>query len=134
MMFAVTRADDKSKLDPEKLIGTWSYVSGERNGEKSDVDRLKKGSVTVTKETFTLKSEEATFVMKYTLDTKKSPCAIEIEISEGPQGQGSKSKGIIELNGDEMKLCYVAMEGDAPKEFAAKKDSGHHYFVLKRKK
>ncbi len=57
-----------------------------------------------------------------------------MEITEGPAGQGSKSHGIIELKGDGLKLCYPAMGGKAPTEFAAKKDSGLHYFVLNRKK
>jgi uncharacterized protein (TIGR03067 family) len=118
----------------EKLIGTWTYVSGEKNGDKVNAEGLKKASVVITKDTITLKDEEADYVIKYQLDTKKKPWAIAMEITAGPSGQGSKADGIIELKGDELKLCYPAMSGKAPSEFAAKKDSGNHYFVLKRKK
>jgi uncharacterized protein (TIGR03067 family) len=72
--------------------------------------------------------------MKYTLDTKKSPCRISIEIVKGPQGEGAKTEGIIAVKGDELKLCYPAMGGEAPKEFVSKEDSKLHLFVLKRKK
>jgi uncharacterized protein (TIGR03067 family) len=128
-------ADDKDKeLDPAKLVGTWAYVSGERDGQKVPEDNLKKGTVEITKETITLKSDEASYVIKYTLDTKKSPCRISLEITKGPMGEGAKAEGIIALNGDELKLCYQPMGGDAPKEFSAKEKSGMHLFVLKRKK
>src|SRR5262249_26445816 len=53
--------NDKDKLDPEKLVGTYTYVSGERNGEKVPEDNLKKGTVVITKDTITLKGDE-TFV------------------------------------------------------------------------
>ena len=125
--------NDKDKLDPEKLVGTYTYVSGERNGDKVPEDNLKKGTVVITKDTITLKVDE-TFVIKYKLDAKKTPATVELEITEGPQGVGAKSTGIIAMKGEEVKLCYPAMGGETPKEFAAKKDSGNHYFVLKKKK
>jgi uncharacterized protein (TIGR03067 family) len=124
---------DKDKLDPEKLLGTYTFVSGERDGNKVPEDNLKKGTVIIAKDTITLKAEE-TFVIKYKLDAKKTPATLQMEITEGPQGVGAKTGGIISQKGDEVKLCYAAMGGEAPKEFASKKDSGHHYFVLKKKK
>jgi uncharacterized protein (TIGR03067 family) len=138
LVLSVAAADDKGKdegkIDPAKLVGTWTFVSGERDGEKVPEDRLKKASVEISKDAFTLKGEDATFVMKYTLDTKKTPATIEIEIVKGPQGEGAKTEGIIALKGDELKLCYPPMGGEAPKGFDAKKGSNLHLFVLKRKK
>jgi uncharacterized protein (TIGR03067 family) len=125
---------DEAKFDPAKLVGTWSYVSGELDGKKKTADDLKGGTVEITKETITLKSAEATFVIKYTLDTKKSPVQISMEITKGPQGEGSKAVGIIELKDDELKICYPPMGGEAPKEFSAKEGSKLHLFVLKKKK
>ena len=127
-------AKDKDKFDPTKLVGTYTYVSGERDGKKVDPDNLKKGTVEITKETITLKSDQGNFVIKYKLDAKKNPASLEMEITEGPQGVGVKTGGIIALKGDELKLCYAAMGGDPPKEFTAKEGSGNHYFVLKKKK
>ena len=125
---------EKAKMDPEKLVGTWTFVSGVKNGQKLDAEGLKKQSVTITKETLTMKSEMGDFVFKYKLDSKKSPCQVDLEITEGPVGQGSKTTGIIELKGEELKLCYAAMGGETPKEFASKEDSGNNYFVMKKKK
>jgi uncharacterized protein (TIGR03067 family) len=124
----------KGKLDPAKLIGSWSYVSGEKDGKKLSADDLKKGYVEITKESIKLKSDEAEFVLNYQLDAAKKPARISLEIIKGPQGEGAKADGIIALKGENLLLCYPAMGGDAPKEFAAKEGSGLHFFVLKRKK
>jgi uncharacterized protein (TIGR03067 family) len=126
-------ADDKGKLDPAKLVGTWNYVSGEKDGKKIPADDLKTGTVEISKENLTLKSPDGKFVIKYKLDAAKSPARIDMEITEGPQGQGSKSEGIVALDGDQLKICYPAMGGAAPKDFTTKEGSGLHLFVLKKK-
>jgi len=127
-------ADKDDKFDPAKMVGTWSYVSGEEDGKKKTADDLKGGTVEITKDTISLKSADATYVIKYTLDTKKTPVRISMEITKGPQGEGSKAEGIIELKDKELKLCYAPMGGEAPKEFNAKEGSKFHLFVLKPKK
>jgi uncharacterized protein (TIGR03067 family) len=139
LLLTPLRAEDKkdkddAKFDAAKLVGTWTYVSGEEDGKKAPPENLKKGTVEITKETITLKNEDATYVIKYTLDEKKSPVQIAMEITKGPQGEGAKSTGIIELKGDDLKICYPPMGGDTPKEFSAKDGSKLHLFVLKRKK
>jgi uncharacterized protein (TIGR03067 family) len=120
------------KFDAAKLVGTWKYVSGETNGQKVPEDHLKDSSVVITKDTITLKGQD-TFVIAYTLDAKKSPVAVSMKITDGPVGKDSTAEGILELNGDDLKICY-APEGEAPKKFEAKDGSKHHLFVLKRAK
>jgi uncharacterized protein (TIGR03067 family) len=133
-LVSTAAAEDKDKLDPAKLVGTWTYVSGEKDGKKVSADDLNKGTVEISKETITLKAPDGKFVMKYKLDLTKSPVRIDLEITEGPQGQGSKAEGIIALDKGQLKLCYPAMGGDTPKDFATKEGSGLHLFVLKPKK
>jgi uncharacterized protein (TIGR03067 family) len=134
LLFTPVAAEEKAKLDPEKLVGTWAYVSGEKDGKKVAEDELKKGEVEISKENIILKAPDGKFVIKYELDTSKTPCRIKLEIKEGPQGQGSKAEGIIAVDGDVLKLCYPPMGGDVPKEFSGKEGSRQHLFVLKRKK
>ena len=130
---SIRAADDKDKFDAGKIVGTWTYVSGEKNGAKVDADSLKGGTVKITKETITLESPQGKFVIKYTLDTKTSPVSLAMEMTESPFGAGAMSKGIIEVKGDELKLCY-ATEGDAPKKFETKEGSNSNLFVLKKSK
>jgi uncharacterized protein (TIGR03067 family) len=124
----------KGKLDPAKMTGTWVYVSGEKDGKKIPADDLKKGYVEITKDTIKLKSPDGEFVLKYELDPAKKPARIKMEIVKGPQGEGAKTDGIIALKGENLVMCYPAMGGAAPKEFATKEGSGLHLFELKRKK
>jgi uncharacterized protein (TIGR03067 family) len=121
-----------AKLDPAKLVGKWQYVSGVKNGEKIAEDNLKE-PVIITKDKITLKGKEL-FVFKYEIDAAKKPAAIELEMLESPFGAGAKAAGIIELKGDELRLCYAAMGGAAPKTFESKEGSQAHLFVLKRAK
>jgi uncharacterized protein (TIGR03067 family) len=129
-----TRADEPAKngkFDPAKMAGTWSYVSAEKDGVKSDPTSLK-DKVTITKESITLGEGENKFVFKFAIDGKKDPVRISLEGTEG-LGKGSKAEGIIELTGDQLKLCY-APSGDAPKKFESKEGSGHRLVILKRAK
>jgi uncharacterized protein (TIGR03067 family) len=140
MQLAAARAGadgDKGKgdkFDPAKLVGSWKYVSGVKNGEKVKEEHFKNQTVTITKDMITLKAPDATFVMKYQLDTKKSPVGIKMEITQSPFGAGAKAAGIIEVNGDDLRICYAPLEGDAPKTFEAKEGSKYHLFTLKRAK
>src|SRR5262245_36014011 len=83
------RADEK-KFDADKLVGTWTYASGEKNGEKLDADHFKGQSVVITKDTITLKSD-MTFVLKYELDAKKSPVTAKLEMRDGQIGKDDKA-------------------------------------------
>ncbi|MCI0639658.1 MAG: TIGR03067 domain-containing protein [Gemmataceae bacterium] len=124
---------DKKQLDPGKLVGKWKYVSGEKDGAKVDIVNYKDDVVTITKDTITLKGKE-TFVMKMELDAKKSPATVKLTMTESPFGPGAISNGIIELSGDDLKICYAHSDADAPKEFKTKEGGKQHLFVLKRAK
>jgi len=129
-------ADEKkdAKFDATKLVGKWDFVSGQKPGEKLEADRLKDQSVEFTKDTLTLKGPAGTFVMKYKVDATKSPAAISLEITDGPAGAGSKSEGIIEIDGDKLKLCYADPGEPAPKSFEVKEKDKARSFVLKKAK
>lgn len=125
--------DKNAKFDAGKLIGKWSYVSGVKDGTKVDPENLQKQMVEFTKDKVTLTSD-AKFVMKYDLDTSKKPVSIKLEMLESPFGAGAKAAGVIEVKGDQIRICYNPGEGDAPKTFDAKEGSKVHLFVLKRAK
>jgi uncharacterized protein (TIGR03067 family) len=138
MVYPLAGADYNKKgkddrFDAAKMAGAWTYESSEKNGEKLDKDHFKDSKVVVTKETITLEGPQGKFVIKYTVDPKKNPVALSMTMTESPFGAGAMAQGIVELKGDELKICYAA-EGEAPKKFEAKEGSNHHLFVLKRSK
>jgi uncharacterized protein (TIGR03067 family) len=136
VLFAPVRAEEKEKkFDPEKLVGKWEFVSGEKEGTEVKGDGLK-GKVEITKDTLTIKGGEEgkdVFPMNYTLDTKKDPITIVLKGTDGPV-KDQTVKGIIELDGDKLKLCYALPDEDFPKGFKTKEGSKTHSFVLKRVK
>ena len=130
---AIGRSDEKAKFDPAKLVGTWKFVSGEKEGVKSAEEALK-GKVEITKDGIKIiASEDMVFVMKYKLDTDAKPIGITIEGTEGPV-KDQTVKGIIELEGDTLKLAYGLPGEPAPKEFKTKEGSKSNSFVMKREK
>ena len=133
------RGDDApaagAKLDPAKLVGEWTYVSGKNNGADVEKDRLT-GKVKFTKDTITLASGMGQdFVIGYKVDASKSPATIDMDIKDGPIKEG-KAEGIIELKGDDLKFCYAPTfaGGKRPTKFESTADSQAFYFVLKRAK
>jgi uncharacterized protein (TIGR03067 family) len=123
-------ADKDDKFDAAKMFGTWTYVSVEKNGQKADNDNIKEGKVKIDKDNITLEGSSGTFVLKYKLDTTKNPVTIDLKITEG-DGEGSTAKGIIEVKGDELKLCYSTSD-ETPKKFESKEGSEHRLVILKR--
>ena len=131
---AQDKKDEKKAdgFDVKKLEGTWSFVSGSKAGTKSD-DKQKKTEFTVKGDEMTMSTEEGKFVFKMTVvDAKKNPAEVDFEITDGPIGKGSTTKGIVSLDGEELKICYPDMGmGDRPTKFDGDKCN---LFVLKKKK
>jgi uncharacterized protein (TIGR03067 family) len=132
----ITAADDKKdekKPDAELLVGTWKVTDGKKAGAAVG-DDAKKGNYVFTKDTIKImEGDKALFVMKYTLDPKKSPVEIDMEITEAPvaEAKGSKAKGIVEVKGDDLKIAYYPMGDERPKKFD---DEKAFSFVLKKQK
>lgn len=125
-------AADKKEGEPSKLEGKWKITAGWKFGNKSTEENLA-ADVTITKDTITIKGGDMTHVMTYKVDTKAKPIAITLTGKDGPS-KDFVSEGIIELNGDELKLCYAMPKEDRPKKFESPKDSKILYFTLKRAK
>ena len=132
---AVSAEDKKpAEFDAKALVGSWSFTAGTRAGEKVDADKLK-DMAEYTADKITMKTADATFVFKYTVDAKASPVAVELEILEPDGFKGAKAKGIVELDGDTLKLAYnPTPDGDRPKDYTSTKDNGNHVYMMKKAK
>lgn len=133
----LAHADDKPKSAPKttfdaaKMLGDWTYVSGEKSGEKLPKDRLQ-GTVKITKDKLTIPSgTDKPFIMAYKLDTKNNPVTIDMEIKDGPIAEG-KAKGIVAVDGDTLKIAYHPTGGARPMKFESTKENDAFFFVLKR--
>ncbi len=123
----------KSKpFDAAAMQGTWSYVSGIKAGEEVPVERLI-GDVVITGKDFTLPAgPDETFVMSYTIAGEGNPASIDLEIETGPAPEG-KAVGLIQIDGDQLTLCYDPAGENRPAKLEATAENGCFLFMLKRK-
>src|SRR5262245_33155672 len=100
-------ADDKADIEKElkKLQGSWTIESSETGGQKIPADDLKGFIVTFEGDRHTLKKgEKVVQVGTQKLDPSKSPKAIDVTMTEGPN-KGAVMLGIYEIDGDTLKAC-----------------------------
>ena len=119
------------KKDEARIQGTWSVVSGEKEGKK-----VPKGEVNDFKVTFGAggklmathdgKDVEGT----YQLDPAKKPRQIDVTID----GRDGVFKGIYTLQKDTLKLCLAHPPEERPTEFATQEGVRSILLVLKRDK
>ncbi len=111
----------------QELQGKWVVKSFEYNG--SEVERLKNAirEFKDGKYSLTPKTGEA-IEGAVTLDTSQSPKAIDLDVN------GRIIKGIYELDGDTLTLCYNLASDERPSEFASKPDTGLIKIVHAREK
>jgi uncharacterized protein (TIGR03067 family) len=135
--FLVAADDAKDKAAKEELKkfdGTWTGVSATVNGEEVPAEELKKIHVTVEAGQYTVKLEDNVVEKgNFTIDPGKKPKQMDIKATEG-QNQGKTFHGIYQLEGDDMKVCFVESDKDRPTDFTADKDSGRVLHVYKRAK
>jgi uncharacterized protein (TIGR03067 family) len=132
---ALLVADEPAKpgaLDPAKLVGTWEMASAEKGGEAKGEADLQGQSLVIAEKTMTFKTPFGEFVMDYTLDAAATPAKVALTMTASPFGAGAKSRGIIEVKEDTLRLCYSPEDGDPPTEFKA--DAGARLIVTKRAK
>src|SRR4051794_12176097 len=93
------KADSASK---DKLKGTWSVVSAERNGEKAPDEKIKNVKVIFRAERVLVTDGNRDDQAEYKLDTSKKPNAIDFM----PVKEKKVVLGIYEVDGDTLKVCY----------------------------
>jgi len=125
----LTAADRDEKKAP--LMGVYDIVSGEMDGKPIPAEEIRGSKTTITADaiTSTDKDRKEFFACSYKLDTKTKPWVISM-VSTSPKKE--KSEGIVQLDGETLKLCYAMPGVQRPTTFSTKK--GQHCFVLKRVK
>ncbi|MEI6540943.1 MAG: TIGR03067 domain-containing protein [Planctomycetota bacterium] len=119
---------DATKKDLVKLQGTWSLVSGQRDGKKVSEEEAKNTVITISGSDFVFPNlskigTSAKGAVK--LDPTKNPKWIDSTSST----DGVKSLGIYEFVGNGYRVCFAESGKDRPKDFSAKSGSGHNLQV-----
>jgi uncharacterized protein (TIGR03067 family) len=114
--------------DQQKLQGKWAVESFDYNGMPVEVMKAAVREFKDDTYTITPKSGDAINGVVKMLDSTKKPKTIDLEVN------GRTLKGIYEIEGDTLKLCYNLTNPERPTELASKPDSGVVLVVHKRAK
>lgn len=116
---------DKPKSDEDLLQGQWKVTVLEVDGERIE-------------DPFSgLHEFKGDWYQnhKFRLNAKAKPKEIDHTVEDPALPKPLIIKGIYELDGDNLKICWMRPGGvGRPKDFTAKKDSRHAVLVLKRVK
>jgi uncharacterized protein (TIGR03067 family) len=125
-----TRAADKSD-DPAQWQGTWTMISCIWNGEpqSGDVQWIVDGD----HYNIRLDRETGADPYSFTLDARQK--RIDVFHHDTPKGTfGGKFKGIYEVKGDSLKVCYDLTGEQYPKSFEAGSGSRQAVYQFQRER
>jgi uncharacterized protein (TIGR03067 family) len=129
-------AGDKADLEKEvrKFQGTWTIESSETGGKAIPPGELKGLIVIFEGDKHTVKKgDEVIQVGTQKLEPSKSPKAIDVAMTEGPN-KGAVMLGIYEIDGDTLKVCFDPQGKERPTEFKSPPGSENFVNVHKRVK
>jgi uncharacterized protein (TIGR03067 family) len=133
-LIAADDAKDEKKTDRDRLRGTWTCVSMERNGKPIPPESYKDGKLIMEGDTFTYKEgDEVVTQGTRKLDPTQSPKAVDDTHTLGPF-KGKTYLGIYKLEGDTFTTCNGSAGQPRPIDFATRRGTNLLLVVYKREK
>ena len=116
---------------PESLVGRYIIVGGEKEGVKEPDERIKGTTVTFSKDTVVVadKDKKEIYSASYKLNATTNPCDITMTSRVESSG-GEIARGLIQKEGDTVRLVYALPTGEVPAVFKTKEKQ--LMFVLKK--
>src|SRR5262249_12712025 len=137
VLFAAAGPDqgpDKKEL--QRFEGSWSMVSGERDGTKLGAADVKGSRINWHEDEVTLitphQSKEAIRGKITRLDPTKKPSEMDFVRSQGPDADKPMQAIYEWVDENQYRICFAPAGKVRPKEFSTKEGSGHLLHVWKR--
>jgi uncharacterized protein (TIGR03067 family) len=129
--FLIAADDPKDEL--KKLEGSWTMVSGEKDGKPLAEQTIKTAKLVIKGDQHDVKVGDDVFKGTHKVDPSKKPKTIDATDTEGAF-KGKTVLGIYDLEGDNFKVCFAEPGKERPKEFSTKSGTGHILHVWKKEK
>jgi uncharacterized protein (TIGR03067 family) len=113
--------------DREHIQGTWKVTYSEDSGRVAPQEMLKNLQFVIDAETMTMQLGEHKSESKYTLDPSTSPKSID------STEHGRTKKGIYDLQGDTLRICFAEQTYDRPTKFDSQPDSSSDVIILMKR-
>ncbi len=123
---------------PADLIGAYTIIAGEKYGQKEPEERIVGTTVRFAEDGIVVldKEKKEVYAQTYKIDATTTPWTIVMKSKITPyteKGQGETvAKGLIEKDGDTVKLIYAVPGGEMPTEFKTKEKQ--LMFIMKNEK
>jgi uncharacterized protein (TIGR03067 family) len=130
---ALALAHGDAGADSKDLEGTWLPLSAELAGEKYPDQILKTIKLVVKNEKYTVTVGDQTDEGTCKLDPNKSPKAIDIKGTNGPN-KGKTILAIYDHKKDTLRVCYDLSGKERPTEFTTKANTNLFLVTYKRAK
>ncbi len=130
---AAALGDDKNTTTAEKLVGTYVITKSEKYGGKPPSEDVTNIVVKITKDRITSfdKNDKEVYVQTYKLGPDSGK-AHKISMKAIKPKLDVEAEGLIEVDGDTVKLIYALPGGETPTEFKTK--AKQLMFVMKKQK
>ena len=119
------------KTTASALVGSYTIVAGEKDGEKIPDERIKGSSVRIAESAISTfdKEQKETYAATYTLDTSREPWRITMT-STIATIKGEVAEGLIKKDGDTVQFIYAVRGGEIPTDFTT--ENKQLLFTLKK--
>ena len=112
--------------DLDKIQGAWKVVSWELGGEPAPPNGAR---LVFTDQTGRLEAPDGAYLMTFELDPSRDPKTMDLVL----MWMGSApAKGIYELKGDELRICYSWGWLPRPTAFTTRPGAREMLYVLRR--
>jgi uncharacterized protein (TIGR03067 family) len=129
-LLAADKPSDDAKKVLKDLQGTWKVGEAKIGGVSPDEKLLEKMVVVIRDNRVLFKDGLTDSDAEVKLDPSKKPAWIDMT----PAREKITIKGIYELDGDALKLCWAQEGKERPTTFESKEGTPTALFVLKREK
>lgn len=129
-------AEPQCANEAKLLQGTWQVIDLQANGEKKPDDEIKQMQIIISGDDLVIKPDGEGRRCKFTLDTAKTPKAIDLVPGDGPS-KGKTFPGIYSLQDGKLRLCiniFRQHTGQRPTEFKTQPGDGTAFVTLERVK
>ncbi len=119
--------------DMKTLQGTWTLVSGEKDGDPLSDHDVKNSKLTIVGDTYAVQLGDTSLKGNQEFDSTKTPKQIDANETEGPTI--GLNLGIYEFTPEgDFRVCFAPRGKERPNDFVTKPDSGYFVHVWHRLK